>query len=466
MAVPSGPTASNEEVSKPEHCLVEKLNPLEIEISDNGKHLKKDQEFGVVGETAREGKVLEEKSQKADQEDKNHDIQSNIETSSNVTKTGEPKFEVEGEEIVKSTINLDQNVDVILNQQDSVNEGPQSTEKETKDLEKDGRGKTEDSQTELFSKEVPSIPEATLDHKNEVSVHTHDLTAKEGVESVVEICSKDEKIGTNDEKDQITLDASTIALSQESQNNDSGDSMKEKVEKGSVADEVGVQEAEITKEEKHREAPGISSKEINQDTNELSKQEKDEAPIENETQDKSSSVTLFDAKAEEENSLELDNPDIVKVHHEFRSDYIAKETCIEVTKHTEVLEETDQVSATASGNANTDENSERGEEIAGLDSTKHEERPDHSLLPQNEPEEKKLQTHLNLTSEETRSVEFSGNAARIDFIKEEGENKNHEEMLKKKEKGEEPIAVCDIRGNEIPIEGVTVLHSYAFSFTF
>ncbi|PON84255.1 hypothetical protein TorRG33x02_200090 [Trema orientale] len=600
LAAPSGPTVRNEEASKPEHCLVDELNPSETEISENAKHLEKGQEFGVVEETAREGEAVEEKNQKADQYDKNHDIQNTTETSSHVKKSEEVKFEVEGEEIVKNKINLDQNVNVILNQKDSADEGPRSTEKETKDLKE-----KEDSHTEVFSNEVSSILEPTLEHDNEVSVHTPDLTVNKDVQSVSETFPKDEKtdnnlsreatllqeeytqergfkekeqdkcidlsterkvseaiypsenIGTEDEKDLITHDhigdasISTIASSQESQKNETGESVKDKLETVSVADEVGVEDAEITEEEKHKEVPGTACKEKIQDTNELSKHEKDEAPIENEIQNKSSSVTLNEAKAEDTSSQELDNPDILKVNSEIRLDDIAKESQIEVTKQSEILEETVQVNDTASGDVNSDDNSEQeldsssrkhedsrgggeglditeaaveeaqdteasnlvatedtstvkliqaeelteadsrkhkehpddtneaaveeaqdaegsslvaaedtstvklvqAEELKESDSTKHDKPPGDSLLWQNEPEEKKLQTHLNVISEEINSVGFSEDAATIACIK-EGETQNLEEIFEKKEKGEEPIATSDTRGKEIPSEEI------------
>ncbi|PON41574.1 hypothetical protein PanWU01x14_288460 [Parasponia andersonii] len=599
LAAPSGPTVQNEEASKPEHCLVDELNPLETEISENAKHLEKGQEFGVVEETAREGEVVEEKNQKADQYDKNHDIQNATETSSHVTKSEGVKFEVEGEEIVKNKINLDQNVNVILNQKDSSDEGPRSMEKETKDL------KEKDSHTDVFSDEVSSILERTLEHDNEVSVHTPDLTVNKDVQSVSETFPRDEKtnnnlsreatplqeeyteergfkekeqdkcidlstegkvseaiypsenIGTEDEKDLITHDhigdasISTIASSQESQNNETGDSVKDKLEMVSVVDEVDIDDAEFTEEEKHKEVSGTTCKQKNQDTNELSKHEKDEAPIENEVQNKSSSVTLNEAKAEDTSSQELDNPDILKVNTEIRLDDIAKESQIEVTKQSEVLEETVQVNDTASGDVNSDDNSEQeldsssrkhedshgggvglviteaaveeaqdteasnlaatedtstvkliqaeelteadsrkhkehpddtneaaveeaqdaegsslvaaedistvklvqAEELTESDSTKHDEPPGNSLLWQNEPEEKKLQTHLNVISEVINSVEFSEDAATIACIK-EGETKNLEEIFEKTEKGEEPIATSDTRGKEIPSEEI------------
>lgn len=592
LAAPSVPTVGNEEAGKPEHFLVDELNPSEIETSENAKHLEKGQEFGVAEETAREGEVVVEKNQKAAQDDKNNDTQINTETSSHVAKTGESKFEFEGEETITDKINLDQNVEVILNQQDSVDEGPQSTEKVTKDLEKDETGKTEDSHTEIFSKEVPSRLEATLEHKNEVSVDIPDLTVNRDVQSATETCSKEEhteergfkdikgedkcidlvaeekgseaifsseNIGNEDEKDQIARDVigdasiSTIALSQESQNNENGDSLKDKLERISVADEVSAQDAETIEEVKHKEVPGIACKEKSQDSNAWTKQEKDEAAIENERQDESSRVSLIDAKAEDMSSQELDNPDILEIQSEIRSDDIAKESQIEITKQTEALEEAVQVNGPDRGNVNNDENSEQGldsssrkhedihgrgegpditeaaveeaqdtegsklvatedirdvklfqaeeleelssskgnhdditevaieeaqdanesslaaaedistvkliqaEEHTELDSAKHEEHPDNSLLLQNEPEEK-LQTQLNVISEQIKSSEDDATIASI----KDGETKNFEEIFEQKEKGEEPSATCDTRGNEIPSKDITVIHVHLF----
>ncbi|XP_062106929.1 uncharacterized protein LOC133818205 [Humulus lupulus] len=580
LTAPSGPIDCNEEASKPEHCLVDDLNPSEIEILPKAKHLEKGQEFEVSQETIREGEIVEEKNQEPDLDERNH----STETSSHAMEAGEPKFEVEGEEIMKDKINHAHNASVILKQQDSVNE--ESTEKETEDPEKDEREKMEESQLELFNREVPSILEATLDHSNEVSVHTPDLTVCSDVQSVTKTCLKDvkvdnnsnieatplkeeyteerefegikeedkcidlvtekrgnevnyssENIGTEDEKDHLMLDStgdasiSTIALSQESQSNKSGDHLKDKLDRILAADEVGERDAEIT-EEKFKEVPGIPCQEKNQDNDETSKQEKDENPIEDELQDKSSSVTLFDTKAEDTSPHELSNPEILKDYSEIRSDYIAKESQIEVTKQIEVLEETVRVSSTEQdldGSSRKEDIHEQceelditeavveeaqdrersnlvatndfnstiefvqeekiteldsrkheaaaeeaqeaevsspvvakgsstvkliqAEELTELDSTRHGEHTDDSLLPQNEPEEKKLQTDLNVISE-IKNEGLEGDTTTIASINEEGETKNIEEIFEKKEKGEKSDPTCETKENEISNEEI------------
>ncbi|KAM6548689.1 hypothetical protein CsatB_020365 [Cannabis sativa] len=577
LTAPSAPIVCKEEASKPEHCLVDEPNSSEREISKKAKHLQEGQEFEVSQEAARDGELVEEKNQEPDFDERNH----NTGTSLHAVEVGETEFEFEREEIMEDKIILDHNVSVILHQQDSVNE--ESTEKETKDSEKDEREKMEESQPELFNKDVPSILEATSDHNNEVSVHTTDLTLSrddqsdkktnlrdekldynikiettplkeeyaeerefKGVEEEdkcidlvtekrgSEVTCSSEDIGNEDEKDRIMCDStgdasiSTTGLSQESQSNKAGDPVKDKLEKILVADEVGERDAEIT-EEKHKEVSGTPCQETNQDDNETSKLEKDENPIENELQDKSISVTLFDTKEEDISSRELSDAEILKEYSEIRSDYIAKESKIEVTEPTGVVEETVPVSSTQqdldSSSRKQEDIHEQGEklditeaaeeeaqrtegsnlvatddfnstvecvqekiteldsrnqgaeaeeaqeaevsgsvlakdtstvkliqaeELTESDSTRDEEHIDDSLLQQNEPEEKKLQTDLNVISE-INHAGFGGDSATIASVIKDGETENIEEIFENKEKGEEPDPTCETEIMQNPL---------------
>ncbi|XP_024029532.1 titin isoform X3 [Morus notabilis] len=453
LASPSGPTISSKEAGGQ----VDELSSSEIET----KHLEQGQKFEVAEGTAREDEVIEEKTQKADQVDEK----------------------------------LGQNVEAILNQQDSVDKGSGSTEKEIKDSEKDEReGEKEDGHAELSSKENPRIPEVTLDHKDVQSV-VETCPEEENVDNALSTeaallkkeCTEERSFEEIKEEDQcVGLDDdvgdncfSTKALSrEESQNNETGESVKDEVERATVTDELGDQEAGIAEKERHEEVLGPA---YSQDADELNRQEKDEASIENELQDKDSSATLIVAKSEEVPSQEKDNPEILKGSSEIGSENIAKESLIEVTKQTEIFEENAQVKGAASGDTNSNENYEQepeissrkpDEEIRGKDegqdvteaavdeakktegsslvaaedittdkliqeeelteaeSTKHENHPDDNLLPQKETEEEKFEEHFNVVSEEIKSVALREDATTVTPINEEGENKSLEESFK------------------------------------
>lgn len=346
LTSPSGPTTCDKEASEQEDRQVDELKPTEVEISETAKHLEKGEKLEAVEETTREYEVIEEKSPKVDQ----------------------------------VGTNLGQNVEVILNQQDSA-------EKEIKDSEKDKRaGELEESHAELSSKEIPSAPEVNLDHKHvqsivetcpkeenvdntsstEATFLKKEFTEEKIFEETKEedkrvdlvpegksseaICSSDNE-GIEDEKNQIKDDAgdaslSTIALSRdESQTHERGESVEDEVERITVANEPVDQEAGVTEKEKH--------------------EEKDEAPIETEIPDKEIADTLLAAKAEEVcSSQEVDSSEILKVSSKIGSELIAREIPVEVTSKTEILEEPTQVRGTASGDVNTIESYEKELDIS------------------------------------------------------------------------------------------------------
>ncbi|GMN42571.1 hypothetical protein TIFTF001_011789 [Ficus carica] len=455
LTSPSGPTTSDKEASEQEDRQVDELKPTEVEIAETAEHLEKGEKLEAAEQTTREDEVMEEKSPKADQVDKN----------------------------------LGQNVEVILNQQDSA-------EREIEDSEKDERaGEMEDSHAKLSSKEIPSEPEVNLDHKHVQSIvetcpkeeNVDNTSSTEAtflkkefteekifeetkeedkrVDSVPEeksseaICSSDNG-GIEDEKNQMQDDAgdaslSTIALSRdESQTHERGESAKDEVERINVANEPVDQEAGVTEKEKN--------------------EEKDEAPIETEIPDKDSADTLLAAKAEEVcSSQEVDSSEILKVSSKIGSELITREIPVEVTSKIEILEEPTQVRGTASGDVNTIESYEKeldissrnnedeihrtgeglditqaaveeaqhteeyshvaaedisivkliqAEEHTEVESKKHEDHADDNLLPSNEPEEKKFQTNFNVAAKEIESETLRGETTTVTPIKEETTN--------------------------------------------
>ena len=355
LASDSGPTVANEEPRRPEDYQVDKLHPLETVISEDEKHLEKVQQYGVLDEIVYE----------VDQSGKNHDVQSTIEASA-VVKGGETKLGVEADEAMKDEINLHRNVEVNLTQQDSVDEGTRSTEEETRDFEKDERGKTEDSQAELASKESP-CEEATLDHKIEASAHNPYLSVDKDVQSVEETSPIDENIESISSKE--------ATLSKEEYTDQK--SFEETKEEDKCI--------EVVTEEKVSEA-NFSS--VNVETD----KEKDQI-TDGSIEDASKSII----------SLSRESP-----HNE---------TGVDV-KDDERESVTDEVGEQAVSVKPIQE-----EELKELESTKHEEQPKDCLLPQNEPEDQ-LQTDIVISEEAKR-----GDNEIVTSIKEDRGVKNLEESF-------------------------------------
>ena len=168
-------------------------------ISDDEKQLQKGEKIEAVEEAGIEITEEEEINKKAIPGDKNHDTVNVTGTSSQMAKTEEENLNIEGHETLKDERVHDQHVEVISNQQASIEEIPLSTEKEMKDAQKEEETETVVDKDTLVesSEEVISILEATAVQTSKASVHTKDLTVNnlnKDVETVIDLCTKDETI--------------------------------------------------------------------------------------------------------------------------------------------------------------------------------------------------------------------------------------------------------------------------------
>ncbi|XP_050271109.1 uncharacterized protein LOC126714798 isoform X34 [Quercus robur] len=171
----------------------------EMVISDDEKQLQKGEKIEAVEEAGIEMTEVEEINKKAIPGDKNHDTINVTGTSSQMAKTEEENLNIEGHETLKDERVHDQHVEVISNQQASIEEIPQSTEREMKDAQKEEERETVVDKDALVesSEEVISILEATAVQTSKASVHTKDLTVnnlKKDVQTVTDLCTKDETI--------------------------------------------------------------------------------------------------------------------------------------------------------------------------------------------------------------------------------------------------------------------------------
>ncbi|XP_030953840.1 titin homolog isoform X28 [Quercus lobata] len=177
----------------------ETTRQAEMVISDDEKQLQKGEKIEAVEEAGIEITEVEEINKKAIPGDKNHDTINVTGTSSQMAKTEEENLNIEGHETLKDERVHDQHVEVISNQQASIEEIPQSTEREMKDAQKEEERETVVDKDDLVesSEEVISILEATAVQTSKASVHTKDLTVnnlKKDVETVTDLCTKDETI--------------------------------------------------------------------------------------------------------------------------------------------------------------------------------------------------------------------------------------------------------------------------------
>ncbi|XP_075673425.1 uncharacterized protein LOC142642856 isoform X4 [Castanea sativa] len=171
----------------------------EMVISDDEKQLQKGEKIEAVEEAGIEITEVEEINKRAISGNKNHDTANVTGSSSQIAKAEEENLNIEGHETLKDERVYDQHVEVISNQQASIEEIPQSTEKETKDAQKEEERETVVDKDTLVesSEEVISILEETAVQTSKASVHTKDLTVNNlnnDVETVTDLCTKDETI--------------------------------------------------------------------------------------------------------------------------------------------------------------------------------------------------------------------------------------------------------------------------------
>ncbi|KAL4653367.1 hypothetical protein ACB092_01G297600 [Castanea dentata] len=375
----------------------------EMVISDDEKQLQKGEKIEAVEEAGIEITEVEEINKRAISGNKNHDTANVTGSSSQIAKAEEENLNIEGHETLKDERVHDQHVEVISNQQASIEEIPQSTEKETKDAQKEEERETVVDKDTLVesSEEVISILEETAVQTSKASVHTKDETIdksstadttlfQEGLgetnlkgveyketekysdlvaeEKGPETIRPREEIGKKDEKDKVMYDRiedaffSTKEESPNIQNDegttlDIGDGDKDKPEKSSVILEqcrASQQEDGPEVGEKIKDACSTECEEKKQDATELNKQEKDVISVEDEMQNKNRLDTPF--VTEETSQQEVDNSEIFKVDPKIGLENIVMESTKEVTNPNEIFEKFSQADSSASENSKDVEN--------------------------------------------------------------------------------------------------------------
>lgn len=168
-------------------------------ISDDEQQLQKGEKIEGVGEAGIEITEVEEINKRAIPGNKNHDTVNVTGGSSQIAKAEEENLNIEGHETLKDESVHDQHVEVISNQQDSIEDIPQSTEKEMKDAQTEEERETVVDKDTLVesSEEVISILEETAVQTSKASVHTKDLTVNnvnKDVETVTDLRTEDETI--------------------------------------------------------------------------------------------------------------------------------------------------------------------------------------------------------------------------------------------------------------------------------
>lgn len=168
-------------------------------ISDDEQQLQKGEKIEGVGEAGIEITEVEEINKRAIPGNKNHDTVNVTGGSSQIAKAEEENLNIEGHETLKDERVHDQHLEVISNQQDSIEDIPQSTEKEMKDAQTEEERETVVDKDTLVesSEEVISILEETAVQTSKASVHTKDLTVNnvnKDVETVTDLRTEDETI--------------------------------------------------------------------------------------------------------------------------------------------------------------------------------------------------------------------------------------------------------------------------------
>ncbi|KAM5581714.1 hypothetical protein ABKV19_010789 [Rosa sericea] len=173
-------------ISEGEHFLdplseisqADQSNQAGMEVPKNEAQLQKGTQVGEgVEETGtEENEVIEERKEKFEQDIEKHDIVNAAGIISEKVKTGDANLEVEEVEESTNETTVDQHVQVISNQQDSIKEDVQCLEKEeSSEVDIIGAEKA-DGNAESYHKEASDLLEATIFQEYEASISTLDLT--------------------------------------------------------------------------------------------------------------------------------------------------------------------------------------------------------------------------------------------------------------------------------------------------
>ncbi|KAL5797030.1 hypothetical protein ACOSQ2_001850 [Xanthoceras sorbifolium] len=423
---PSAVAVATEETSMvSKHCQAdEEPIPEDMEMSENKKQMQKNTTNEIAQETeSGENKVVEESKEKAEKNDRSHDIMQHAGTSLQAAKIEESNLRIRGEGSLEERY-VDQ-IEVIEDQQDSAED--KSTNKETRDMQKNEKdGTAIDGNSSLESnKQVLNTIAVTLDQNKEASVHIPDpgvISLNKDIETAAEPCNKagsikakftgdvlgekssevDDKeaekstnlVGEEESPEATRLSkrvenekaeneesrnysagdilASRLAIYRDTQSDDESMSKvrhgnKELLYKPSVTpagDESSVHQAGPETGENLKEVLSISCEEKN--NNKIEPSERiEQCPVEEEMNHKNNIDTSFAVQTEETCLRKVENPELLKVVPRNWSDDIKKENPKEVNE----IEKTSEGDSTSNEKGKEYVNLEQKEECSFM---KHE----------------------------------------------------------------------------------------------
>ncbi|XP_008230545.1 PREDICTED: uncharacterized protein LOC103329804 isoform X3 [Prunus mume] len=482
---------SDSKVDKQETCVSEnsqgdESNQAEMESLDKEDQLLRGKEFGVVEETeSKEKEVLEEIDKKAEQHIESHGIAND----------------------------LDEHVQVISDQQDSINENPQCVEKEAKSSHEDVKGRQmADEIADSSSEHVSVLLEERSFQEDEAAVRTLDLTNNSFKKDIMPETSIDENTDNT---------SSTNTIFQEEFEEETGiKGLKNKAPESfyAVYEEKGP-EATVFNNDRSTDddssstivaGPDIPNDEAALEAKECAEDKLQETSMTDDHEEKAGLEvgkkaneapgipdTPLITQTEEAHLPEVGNPDIFEVYPEIGSEDIIKESPKEPEYQNEFLEETPEASNTASETVKDDESSERhfgspcmkqeentqrkgealdvGEAKAGeeedsqgfaavgpiqeteqsnMNSAEREGETETNLVEQIESAHYDIERPLNLNSEENDTETLRENTKTITTDEAERQVINLEQSFKKEGKEDSAIPSYEITEDEIPEEKV------------
>ncbi|BFG26949.1 hypothetical protein CerSpe_132230 [Prunus speciosa] len=483
---------SDSKVDKQETCVSEnsqgdESNQAEMEILDKEDQLLRGKEFGVVEETgSKEKEVVEEIDKKAEQHIESHGIAND----------------------------LDEHVQVISDQQDSINENPQCVEKEAKSSHEDVKGRQmADEIADSSSEQVSVLLEERSVQEDEAAVRTLDLMNNSFKKDIKPETSIDENTDNT---------SSTNTIFQEEFEEETGiKGLKNKAPEKSfdaVYEDKGP-EATVFNNDKSTDddssstivaGPDIPNDEATLEAKECAEDKLQKKSITDDHEEKvglevgekeneapAIPDTPLITQTEETHLPEVGNPDIFEVYPEIGSEDIIKESPKEPEYQNKFLEKTPEAGDTASETVKDDESSERhfgspcmkhegntqrkGEELdvgeakageeednqgfaavgpiqeteqSNMTSAEHEGETETNLVEQIQSANYDIDRPLNLNSEENDTETLRENTKTITTDEAERQVINLEQSFRKEGEEDTAIPSYEITEDEIPEEKV------------
>ncbi|CAL2250579.1 unnamed protein product [Prunus armeniaca] len=485
LASPSDSKVDKQETCVSENSQGDESNQAEMESLDKEDQLLRGKEFGVVEETeSKEKEVVEEIDKKAEQHIESHGIAND----------------------------LDEHVQVISDQQDSINENPQCVEKEAKSSHEDVKGRQmADEIADSSSEHVSVLLEERSFQEDEAAVRTLDLTNNSFKKDIMPETSIDENTDNT---------SSTNTIFQEEFEEETGiKGLKNKAPESFYAVYEEKPEATVFNNDRStdddssstivagpdipNDEPALEAKECAEDKlqkTSMTDDHEEKAGLEvGKKANEAPGIpdTPLITQTEEAHLPEVGNPDIFEVYPEIGSEDIIKESPKEPEYQNEFLEETPEASNTASETVKDDESSERhfgspcmkheentqrkgealdvGEAKAGeeedsqgfaavgpiqeteqsnMNSAEHKGETETNLVEQIESAHYDTERPFNLNSEENDTESLRENTKTITTDEAERQVINLEQSFKKEGKEDSAIPSYEITEDEIPEEKV------------